>query len=374
MDASTPQNQLSSNDVTEEMVLAALSHVNDPELHKSLTSLGMVQGLRICGGNVAFELVLTTTACPLKDGIKKEAQDAVAAIPGVNEVTVEISGRTLAARVPEREPIPGIKNVIAVSSGKGGVGKSTVTVNIACTLARRGAKVGIVDADIYGPNVPLMMGLTGANRVSGTESGKIKPAENYGVKVMSMAFLVKDDQPVVWRGPLLDRVIRQFLSDTDWGELDYLLIDLPPGTGDAQLTIVQATPVVGAIIVTTPQDVALLDSRKGLAMFTNANIPVFGIVENMSYYRCPHCDERDDIFGHGGGEAAAKQLNVPFLGALPLRGSLRAYADEGLPIVIAEPESEQSLLFNDISNQVVAKICELGFASTTEVAVTASVS
>jgi ATP-binding protein involved in chromosome partitioning len=343
--------------------MEALSKVNDPELHQSLTSLGMIQNLRICEGNVAFDLVLTTTACPLKDSIKEDAAKAVRQVPGVENVEVTISGKTLAAKIAERQPIPGIQNIIAVSSGKGGVGKSTVAVNIACALTKQGARVGILDADIYGPNVPIMMGLTGISITQQSEAGKLIPPQNHGVKVMSMGFLVKDDQPVVWRGPLLDRVIRQFLTDTDWGELDYLLIDLPPGTGDAQLTIVQATPVVGAIIVTTPQDVALLDSRKGLAMFKNANIPVLGIVENMSYHICAHCGDRDEIFGHGGGEKAAQQIGVPFLGAVPLVSRLRENADKGMPIVMADPDSEQAKIFKEIAHQVTTQVCELGVKS-----------
>lgn len=353
-------NPSENQNVSEAQVMDALSKVNDPELHQSLTSLGMIQNLRICGGNVAFDLVLTTTACPMKDSIKSDAAAAVEALPGVDKVEVEISGKTLSARIAERQPIPGIKNIIAVSSGKGGVGKSTVAVNIACAMMKSGAKVGILDADIYGPNVPIMMGLAGTTIKQQSEDGRLLPPENHGIKVMSMGFLVKDDQPVVWRGPLLDRVIRQFLNDADWGELDYLIIDLPPGTGDAQLTIVQATPVVGAVIVTTPQDVALLDSRKGLAMFKNSNIPVLGIVENMSYHICHHCNTREEIFGHGGGAKAAEQIGVPFLGAVPLVAELRENADKGMPIVLAKPESEQAQIFRDIAHNVVAQICLMG--------------
>jgi ATP-binding protein involved in chromosome partitioning len=360
-DLNSPQHE--NQNVSEEAVMAALDKVDDPELHQSLTSLGMIQNMRICGGNVAFDLVLTTTACPLKDDIKNAAADAVRQVPGVDQVEVTISGKTLSARIAERQPIPGIKNILAVSSGKGGVGKSTVAVNLACAMTQQGAKVGILDADIYGPNVPIMMGLGGHTITQQSEAGKLLPPENHGVKVMSMGFLVKDDQPVVWRGPLLDRVIRQFLTDADWGELDYLIVDLPPGTGDAQLTIVQATPVVGAVIVTTPQDVALLDSRKGLAMFTNANIPVIGIVENMSYHICSNCGTREEIFGHGGGARAAEQLGVPFLGAVPLVGKLRENADQGLPIVLADPESEQAKIFKEIAHQTIAKICSLGVKS-----------
>lgn len=370
-DLNSPQHE--NQNISEEAVMAALDKVNDPELHQSLTSLGMIQNLRICGGNVAFDLVLTTTACPLKEDIKESAAAAVRNLPGVDQVEVTISGKTLSARIAERQPIPGIKNIIAVSSGKGGVGKSTVAVNVACAMMLSGAKVGILDADIYGPNVPIMMGLKGVSITQQSEAGKLMPPENHGIKVMSMGFLVKDDQPVVWRGPLLDRVIRQFLTDADWGELDYLIIDLPPGTGDAQLTIVQATPVVGAIIVTTPQDVALLDSRKGLAMFTNTNIPVLGIVENMSYHICSNCGTREEIFGHGGGAKAAEQIGVPFLGSVPLVSALRENADKGVPIVLAQPDSEQAKIFKEIAHNVVAQVCDLGVKSMMKAAATAGV-
>ncbi len=351
--------------VSKEAVLKALSTVNDPDLKRPLTELGMIDKLNICEGHVAFDLKLTTTACPLKEQMRNDAIAAVKQVPGVENVTVEISKDTvtLQAKIKEREAVPGIKNMIAVSSGKGGVGKSTVAVNLACSMAQQGAKVGILDADIYGPNVPLMMGLKDKTLKETNAEGKLIPPENYGIKVMSMAFLVKEDQPIVWRGPLLDKVIRQFLNDTAWGELDYLIIDLPPGTGDAQLTIVQATPVVGAVIVTTPQDVALLDSRRGLAMFTNANIPVIGIVENMSYHVCSHCNERDDIFGHDGGRLAAEALAVPFLGAVPLVSKVREQADKGCPVVMDETASEASDQLKAISNQIIAKVCELSIQS-----------
>ncbi|MBX2859898.1 MAG: Mrp/NBP35 family ATP-binding protein [Vampirovibrio sp.] len=351
-------------EVTEAAVLEALSHVNDPDLKKSLTSLGMIDNIRICGGDIGFDLVLTTTACPLKEMIKDDARKAVEAVPGVSSVSVQISGKTLSAKVPQREALPGIKNIVAVSSGKGGVGKSTVAVNLACAIAKQGGRVGILDADIYGPNVPLMMGLSEASIKTMDDNGKLIPPENHGVKVMSMAFLVKDDQPVVWRGPMLDKVIRQFLNDTSWGELDYLIVDLPPGTGDAQLTIIQATPVIGAVIVTTPQDVAVLDSRKGLAMFKNANVPVFGIVENMSYYQLPD-GSQDYIFGKDGGKAAAEEIGVPFLGEVPILSRLGADAQDinsGTPITVANPASEQAKVLSSVADQVVAKICDMSFA------------
>jgi ATP-binding protein involved in chromosome partitioning len=296
----------------------------------------------------------------LKGKIQTDAENAAKSVEGVKTVDAKISGETLAPKVPKKNPIPGIKNIIAVSSGKGGVGKTTCAVNLACALQQRGASVGILDADIYGPNVPLMMGLKQAVIREKTEDGKMKPPENHGVKVMSMGFLVKDDQPVVWRGPLLDRVIRQFFNDTGWGEIDYLIVDLPPGTGDAQLTIIEAVPVAGAVIVTTPQDVAILDSKKGLSMFKNAGVPVFGVIENMSYYQCTHCNEKEYLFGQGGGQELATLLEVPFLGEVPMNPAVRKNADAGVPIVVAEPDSLQAEAFRNVSQQLTATICDLG--------------
>ncbi len=344
----------------ERLVLDALRKVNDPELHRSIVEIGMIKNLIVKEGDVSFDIVLTTTACPLKAQIQKEAADAAYSVEGVQNVKVNISGETLAPKVSKKQPIPGIKNIIAVSSGKGGVGKTTVSVNLACALQRRGATVGILDADIYGPNVPLMMGLKNAIINEKTPDGKMKPPENHNIKVMSMAFLVKDEQPVVWRGPLLDRVIRQFFTDTGWGELDYLIVDLPPGTGDAQLTIIEAVPLVGAVIVTTPQEVAILDSKKGLSMFKNAGIPVLGVIENMSYYICPHCDDKTYLFGQGGGKTLADLLDVPFLGEVPMNPAVRQHADVGEPIVVAEPESLQSEAFYQIAHQLTPTSCERG--------------
>lgn len=345
----------------------ALATVQDPDLKKPLTELGMIDALTLNDdGSVTFEIKLTTTACPLKEVIREDAEKAVAAVAGVTRAEAKISSKTvtLQAATPQRAPIAGIKNIIAVSSGKGGVGKSTVSTNLACAVAKQGARVGILDADIYGPNVPLMMGLQDQKPTSASDSGKIIPLESHGVKVMSMAFLVKRDQPVVWRGPMLDKVIRQFLTDTVWGTddepLDYLFIDLPPGTGDAQLTIVQATPVTGAVIVTTPQDVALMDSRKGLAMFKNTNIPLLGLVENMSMYHCPNCHHEEPVFGSGGGKATAEELGIPLLGQVPLVPGIRHHADGGQPIVVAEPESPPAKILYDAAHQVVAQVCAMG--------------
>ncbi len=346
----------------EKKVWDALKKVNDPELHKSIVEIGMVKNLVVKDGDVSFDILLTTTACPLKAQIQKESSDAAYTVEGVKNVHANISGETLAPKIPKKNPIPGIKNIIAVSSGKGGVGKTTVSVNLACALQRRGASVGILDADIYGPNVPLMMGLRDAIIREKTEDGKMKPPANHNVKVMSMGFLVKDEQPVVWRGPLLDRVIRQFFTDTGWGEIDYLIVDLPHGTGDAQLTIIEAVPLVGAVIVTTPQDVAILDSKKGLSMFKNAGVPVLGVIENMSYYICPGCNDKEYLFGQGGGQELAKLLEVPFLGEVPMNPRVRQHADAGSPIVVAEPDSIQAEAFMEVARQLTMTICERGVA------------
>lgn len=344
----------------EKQVLEALRKVQDPELHRSIVDIGMVKNLVVRNAEVSFEIVLTTTACPLKAQIQKEAEGAASSVEGVKKVQAKISGETLQAKIPQKQPIPGIKNVIAVSSGKGGVGKTTVAVNLACALQKRGASVGILDADIYGPNVPLMMGLKEAIIHQQTADGKMKPPENHNIKVMSMAFLTKDEQPVAWRGPLLDQVIRQFFMKTGWDALDYLIVDLPPGTGDAQLTVIDAAPLAGAIIVTTPQDVAILDSKKGLRMFQSANVPVLGVIENMSYHVCAHCGEKEALFGEGGGSRLAELLDVPFLGAVPMNSDVRRYADEGVPIVIAKPESAQAQAFLDIAHRLTTAICERG--------------
>jgi ATP-binding protein involved in chromosome partitioning len=250
--------------------------------------------------------------------------------------------------------IPEVKNTIAVSSGKGGVGKTTVSVNLAVALAEAGAKVGLLDADIYGPNVPLMMGVK--SPPAGGQKDKIPPAQNYGVKIMSIGFFVPEETPIVWRGPMIHGAIQQFLRDVDWGVLDYLVVDLPPGTGDAQLSIAQLVPMTGAIIVTTPQDVALLDSRRGLAMFQKVHVPVLGIIENMSYFNCPHCNERTEIFSHGGGKKAAEKLGVPFLGEIPIETAIRAGGDEGRPILIAQPQSVVADIYRKVASAVAAQI------------------
>jgi len=341
-------------------ILEVLRPVQDPELRKSLVELNMIRNVKVDAGNVSFTLVLTTPACPLREFIVEDCQKAVKKLPGVTDVKVEVTAETPQQKsLPDRTGIAGVKNILAVSSGKGGVGKSTVAVNVAVALAQTGAKVGMIDADIYGPNVPTMLGLSEAKvMVRQTEQGEIlEPAFNHGVKMVSMGFLIDKDQPVIWRGPMLNGIIRQFLYQVEWGELDYLIVDMPPGTGDAQLTLAQAVPMAGAVIVTTPQTVALLDSRKGLKMFQQMGVPVLGIVENMSYFIPPDLPDRQyDIFGSGGGEKTAAELGVPLLGCVPLEIPLREGGDRGIPIVAADPDSASAKALKQIAGQIAAKV------------------
>ncbi len=347
--------------IQKEEILTVLKPVQDPELRRSLVDLGMIRDVDIQGGNISFTLVLTTPACPLREMIVDDCKKAVFAIDGVQSVNIEVTAETPKAKgLPDRQGIPGVKNIIAVSSGKGGVGKTTVAVNVAVALAQTGALVGILDADIYGPNVPLMLGLSGqkmAVRHDAQNQEIFAPLYNYGVKVASMGFWVGDDQPLVWRGPMLNSAIRQFLYQVDWGELDYLLIDLPPGTGDAQLTLTQSVPLAGAVIVTTPQTVALLDSRKGLRMFQQLGVPVLGIVENMSYFIPPDApDKRYDIFSSGGGERTATELGLPLLGLLPLEMPVREGGDRGVPIVMARPDSASAVAFRKLAHVIAGRV------------------
>jgi ATP-binding protein involved in chromosome partitioning len=341
-------------------ILEILRPVQDPELQKSLVELNMIRDVAVQNGDVSFTLVLTTPACPLREFIVEDCEKAVRQLPGVESVDVNVT-----AEIPQQNPLPdrqgidGVKNIVAVSSGKGGVGKSTVAVNIAVALAQTGAKVGLIDADIYGPNAPTMLGLEGANvTVRQGEQGEIlEPAFNHGVKMVSMGFLIDRDQPVIWRGPMLNGEIRQFLYQVQWGELDYMVIDLPPGTGDAQLTLAQAVPMAGAVIVTTPQNVALSDARRGLRMFQQLKVPVLGIVENMSYFIPPDMpDKKYDIFGSGGGEKASEELGVPLIGCVPLEMDVRQGGDRGLPIVVEHPESASARALVSIAKAVAAKV------------------
>jgi ATP-binding protein involved in chromosome partitioning len=348
-------------------VLDVLRPVQDPELRKSLVELNMIRNVKIDNGTVSFTLVLTTPACPLREFIVEDCQKAVKQLPGVEKVLVDVTAETPRQKaLPDRTGIDGVKNIVAISSGKGGVGKSTVAVNVAVALAQAGAKVGLIDADIYGPNTPAMLGLANAKVMvqQGAKGEVLEPLFNHGVKLVSMGFLIDLDQPVIWRGPMLNGIIRQFLYQVNWGELDYLIVDMPPGTGDAQLTLTQAVPMAGAVIVTTPQTVALLDSRRGLKMFQQMGISVLGIVENMSYFIPPDLPDRQyDLFGSGGGEKTSKELNVPLLGCIPLEISLRQGGDAGVPIVVGEPESASAKALGAIASQIAAKVSVAALSS-----------
>jgi len=344
--------------VTEDAVLAALRAVQDPDLRKDIVSLGLVKGLAIQGGQVSFTLEFTTQPAVAKVEIHSQARKVVGQLPGVSGVKVAMgSSKTQAVPGPPRPPadplIPEVMHTIAVSSGKGGVGKSTVAVNLALALRETGASVGLVDADMYGPNIPLMMGARGK---PGMFNDRIIPVLAYDVKLISIGFFVKEGDPVVWRGPMIDSAIKQFIKDVEWGELDYLIFDMPPGTGDAQLSLTQVIPLAGAVMVTTPQDVSLLDVRKGLAMFRKMNVPLLGIVENMAGFACPHCEHVTPIFGEGGGQKLGEEFGVPVLGSIPLDVEIRIGGDTGTPIVVARPDSPQAQAFRRVAAAVTAHL------------------
>jgi ATP-binding protein involved in chromosome partitioning len=341
-----------ANKLTKESVLAALSKVQEPELHKDLVTLNMIRDLEIEGGRVKFTVMLTTPACPLRGKIESEAKQAVMSVGGVESVEVKLS-----SDIPNDGRMRGlvnttIKNAIAVGSGKGGVGKSTVSVNVAVALAQSGARVGLMDADIYGPNIPTMMGI---EKLPPPTQEKIIPARAYGVEVISMGLLVKPGQPLIWRGPMLNSAIRQFLSDVEWGELDYLIVDLPPGTGDAALSLAQALPLSGAVIVTLPQLVSLEDAGRGLNMFKQLEVPILGVIENMSYLDLPD-GTRMDIFGSGGGEQLAQGTQTNFLGTIPIDQNIRIGGDSGKPIVVSHPDSAVAIALRGIAEKVAAQV------------------
>ncbi len=353
--------------LSSDSVLEVLRPVQDPELQKSLVDLNMIRNVTIHDGQVSFTLVLTTPACPLREFIKEDCEKAVRTLPGVEAVDIEVTAETPQQKaLPDRTGIEGVKNIVAVSSGKGGVGKSTVAVNVAVALAQAGAAVGLIDADIYGPNAPMMMGLSDATVMvrQGPQGEVLEPAFNHGVKMVSMGFLIDPDQPVIWRGPMLNGVIRQFLYQVQWGNLDYLIVDMPPGTGDAQLTLAQAVPMAGAVIVSTPQNVAIADARRGLRMFQQLQVPVLGVVENMSVFIPPdEPEKRYDIFGSGGGQKIAAELGIPLLGCVPLEMLVRQGGDQGLPIVVQAPESASAKALWAIAQQVAAKVSIAALAS-----------
>jgi ATP-binding protein involved in chromosome partitioning len=320
--------------VREEDVLGALRSVKDPDLRRDIVSLGFIKNMKIQDGSVAFDIELTTPACPVKEAMKGEATRAVSALPGVRLVSINMTAQVRAASVaPSEGGMKHVKNAIAIASGKGGVGKSTVATNLALALVRTGATVGLMDADVYGPSVPIMLGGAGAKPEMVEQRDWIRPVERHGVKFMSMGLLTGKDTPVIWRGPMATKLIQQFIGQVDWGDLDYLLIDLPPGTGDVQLTLTQSCPLSGAVIVTTPQDVAVGVTMRGLRMFEQVQVPILGIVENMSGFVCSHCGQTTHIFRQGGGRRAALEFGVPFLGEIPLDASIAEAGDAGLPVV-----------------------------------------
>ncbi len=340
--------------ITEQQVLEALKQVKDPELHRDVISLNMIRDLKVAGDTVSLTLVLTTPACPVKAQFEKDVRDAIVRLPGVKKVDLTTTAQVRSIHSFDNQGgSSGVRNIIAVASGKGGVGKSTVSVNIAVALARDGARVGLLDADIYGPNIPLMMGL---DRLPALQDGKIVPAENFGVKVMSIGFLVKPDEAVIWRGPMLHGAINKFLKEVVWGDLDYLVVDLPPGTGDVQLSLAQVITMSGALIVTTPQDVALQDVRRAVSMFEKVKVPVLGVVENMSVFVCPHCSKETEIFDRGGGARAAEAYKVPFFGEVPLVPEVRAGADNGHPVVLTHPDSPVGAAFTQAARRLAAQL------------------
>src|SRR5574340_243472 len=343
--------------VTEQQVQEALKALTDPNTRQDYVSTKSARNIRIDGNNVSVDILLGYPAKSQIEPIRKEVAARLKSIPGVGNVTVNVSMKIVSHAVQRGvKLIPGVKNIIAVASGKGGVGKSTTAVNLALALAAEGATVGILDADIYGPSQPQMLGITG--RPESTDGKSLEPMEAYGIQAMSIGFLIDVEQPMVWRGPMVTQALQQLLNDTRWHDLDYLVIDLPPGTGDIQLTLAQKVPVTGAVIVTTPQDIALLDARKGLKMFEKVGIPILGIVENMSLHICSNCGHEERIFGTGGGEKMCQDYEVEFLGSLPLDIRIREETDSGNPTVAAEPDSRISMIYRDIARRVAIRVAE----------------
>jgi ATP-binding protein involved in chromosome partitioning len=340
--------------VTVDQVLDSLKKVIDPELHKDIVSMGMIKDVIINDGKVAFTLELTTPACPFNSDIEQDVRNAIANL-GVDDLNLKVSARVMEGRaISMDELLPGVKNILAVASGKGGVGKTTVAVNLALVLSKTGAKVGLLDADVYGPSVPLMLGLKESPQVV---DNKIQPPITSGVKVISMGFFYEQSQQAgIYRGPIVSGIVKQFLTDVNWGDLDYLIIDLPPGTGDAPLTMAQTIPITGILIVTTPQDVAMNVAVKAVGMFNKLNVPIVGVIENMSYLQCPHCNEQIHIFGKGGGQRVSEQFNIPFIGEIPLHPHIMEGSDRGKPITICEPESVQSHAFINVAKIVAGRI------------------
>ena len=344
--------------VSRDDVMAALETVHDPELHASIVRLGMVKDLVLEAGSVSLEIELTTPACPLKETIERDIRAAVEPLPGVTAVAISWGANVRASSPREgQKPIEGVRNIIAVASNKGGVGKSTVASNLAVALAKTGARVGLMDADITGPNIPTMFGLPQGLQAGATDG--LRPVDRYGVRVVSIGFLLPKGTPVVWRGPMIGSAVRQLLHDVPWGELDYLIIDLPPGTSDASMSMAQEAPIAGVVIVSTPQDVSVEDAMKAVAMFEKLDIPVFGMIENMSYFIAPDTGKQYDIFGHGGAERAAEQLGIDFLGEIPIEPAVREGADRGVPIVYGAPDTKSAIAIEKIAGNVAARLSVL---------------
>ena len=350
-----------STPVTESSVLEALTAVRDPDLHRDIVALRFVKDVRISGGHVAFTIELTTPACPVKEQMREQARAAVLQLPGVSRVDVEMTAQVRATPGGDlsKAPVEGVKNIIAVGAGKGGVGKTTVAVNLAIALSQCGSRVGMIDGDIYGPNVPIMLGIS---TQLGTDGERIVPAEQYGLQLVSMAFLTNDDSPVIWRGPMLHSVIQQFFRQVRWTALDYLVVDLPPGTGDVALSLSQSVPVSGSVVVTTPQTVSIADTRRAIRMYQKLNVPTLGLIENMSHFVCPSCSEESDIFGKGGGETLAGEMGVPFLGRVPIYEPIRRGGDTGVPITIGEPASPAAQAFRAAAERLAAQLSIAAFA------------
>jgi ATP-binding protein involved in chromosome partitioning len=356
--------------VSEAQVLEALKTISDPGKSEDIVSLGMISGLVVKDGNVGFAIEIDPQRASEYESVRKAAESAIDGISGVLSVTAVLTAHNK-AQAPQqpkqqagpqksggKQAVPGIKHIVAVASGKGGVGKSTVATNIALALSAAGHSVGLLDADIYGPSQPRMMGITG--RPESPDGERLEPMENHGIKVMSMGFLVPEDTPMIWRGPMVMSALQQLMREVNWGLLDVMIVDMPPGTGDAQLTMAQDVPLAGSVIVSTPQDIALLDARKGLNMFRKVEVPVLGIVENMSYFSCPHCGERSEIFSHGGAREEADRLGIDFLGEIPLDIAIRETSDSGQPIVVSDPESPHSKTFRSIADQIWEKLADGG--------------
>jgi len=358
--------------INEDQILTALQPVLDPEANASIVELGMISGLIVRDGNVGFAIEVDPQRGAAFESVRKAAEEAVLQLPGVTSVTAVLTAHrdggaepaparpaAAPAAAPQqaqdaRPGVPGVRSIVAIASGKGGVGKSTTAANLALAMAADGLSVGVMDADVYGPSMPRMFGISG--RPNQTREGKIAPMENYGIKVMSMGFLVEEDTPMIWRGPMVMGALEQLLHEVAWGELDVLVVDMPPGTGDAQLTMAQRVPLAGAVIVSTPQDIALLDAKKGLNMFRKVDVPVLGIIENMSYFNCPHCGERSEIFSHGGARREAERLGMEFLGEIPLAMVIRETSDSGQPVTVSDPDSPHAKAYRAIAARIAAKI------------------